>query len=402
MSAPDNIYKYITTEGKIFGEKARRFTMLEYLQKSTGVFNASGMLSKAQVKEMKKRAQTGDKNIWHGFISFDEEHSEQIDHPVKCIELVKQTFNEFFKDAGFDPSNMDLICALHLDKPKHLHIHYVFWEKEPKIKNKRAAGYKYRAKGKIQMSAIDKMTERLNGYTVPDNIATISREAVKRLRYDTEYNRVYALDIVDRQLKMLAERMPKNKVLYYANKETEQYRYLIDDVVENIISTDPVLQQKVGQFYTELNEKKDKLQKIMSNYYKQRLKAEQQTMTDEPTQENTLPTIHTIEKLEWDFKRRMGNEVLRAVRYMQNNTYRYNTKIKHKTNDKNIKRNLAISNRKIQRYLTSFLGSIADIFDNQTNTYSQRLNEIEQEETDAEQQEAEEQTERQKYNNWYK
>lgn len=68
MSGADNIYKYITTEGKIFGEKAQRFTMLEYLQKSTGVFNASGMLSKSQVKEMKRRAQTGDKNIWHGFI----------------------------------------------------------------------------------------------------------------------------------------------------------------------------------------------------------------------------------------------------------------------------------------------------------------------------------------------
>ena len=57
MSGADNIYKYITTEGKIYGEEAKKFTMLEYLQKSTGVFNQDGMLSKAQVKEMRKRAQ---------------------------------------------------------------------------------------------------------------------------------------------------------------------------------------------------------------------------------------------------------------------------------------------------------------------------------------------------------
>ena len=42
MSGADNIYKYITTEGKIFGEQAKKFTMLEYLQKSTGVFNQNG------------------------------------------------------------------------------------------------------------------------------------------------------------------------------------------------------------------------------------------------------------------------------------------------------------------------------------------------------------------------
>ena len=92
---------------------------------------------------MKKRAQSGEKNIWHGFISFNKENSEKIDTPEKCIDLLKRTFNEFFKDAGFDKDNIDLMCALHLDKPEHLHIHYVFWERAPKIKNKRAAGYKY-------------------------------------------------------------------------------------------------------------------------------------------------------------------------------------------------------------------------------------------------------------------
>ena len=49
MSGADNIYKSITTEGKIYGEEAKKFTMLEYLQKSTGVFNPNGMLKKEQV-----------------------------------------------------------------------------------------------------------------------------------------------------------------------------------------------------------------------------------------------------------------------------------------------------------------------------------------------------------------
>ncbi len=68
MSGRDNnIYKYMTAEGKIMGEETQKFTMLEYLQKSTGVFNQNGLLSKQEVKEMKKRVQSGEKNIWHGF-----------------------------------------------------------------------------------------------------------------------------------------------------------------------------------------------------------------------------------------------------------------------------------------------------------------------------------------------
>lgn len=63
MAGSDNIYKYITTEGKMLGEEVQKFTMLEYLQKSTGVFNQEGMLTKAEVKSMRKRAQTGEKNI---------------------------------------------------------------------------------------------------------------------------------------------------------------------------------------------------------------------------------------------------------------------------------------------------------------------------------------------------
>ena len=67
-----------------------------------------------------------------------------------------------------DEENIDLMCSLHLDTEHHLHIHFCFWEKEPKIKNQRAAGYKYRAKGKIQMPVIEKMVERLTFFTITD------------------------------------------------------------------------------------------------------------------------------------------------------------------------------------------------------------------------------------------
>ena len=114
----------MTTEHKITGDGSTGYTMLEYLQKCTGVFNKNGMISKEEVKAMKERLRQNKGNIWHGFISFDEENSHKIDHPDKCIELIKRNFGQFFKDAQMDEENIDLMCSLHLDTEHHLHIHF--------------------------------------------------------------------------------------------------------------------------------------------------------------------------------------------------------------------------------------------------------------------------------------
>ena len=52
MTGTKNVYRYITTEGKRAGKGAN---VLDYLQKNTGVFNGSGMLSEEEVKKMQER-----------------------------------------------------------------------------------------------------------------------------------------------------------------------------------------------------------------------------------------------------------------------------------------------------------------------------------------------------------
>ena len=71
MTGGKNVYDYITTEGKITGKKTGQITALEYLQKSTGVFNGDGMISAEQVEEMKARLKKNEGNIYHGFISLN-------------------------------------------------------------------------------------------------------------------------------------------------------------------------------------------------------------------------------------------------------------------------------------------------------------------------------------------
>lgn len=93
MTGDDNIFKYMTTEGKRTG----KFTAFEYLRKNTGVFNDKGMIPQEQVDEMKARLKENKGNIWHGFISLNEEESYKIDTPEKCIELIKRIFPTFLR-----------------------------------------------------------------------------------------------------------------------------------------------------------------------------------------------------------------------------------------------------------------------------------------------------------------
>ena len=57
MSGDKNFYRYVTTEGKQVSEKAVKFTMKDYFEKTAGVFNEKGILSKEEVKQMQLRSQ---------------------------------------------------------------------------------------------------------------------------------------------------------------------------------------------------------------------------------------------------------------------------------------------------------------------------------------------------------
>ena len=390
----------MTTEGKVYGEEATKYTMLQYLQKSTGVFNQNGMLSKADVKEIKQRARDGEKNLWHGFISFNKEDSKIIDTPEKCIVLVKKTFNTFFKDAGFNPDNMDLLCALHLDRPEHLHIHYLFFEKEPKVKNQRAAGYIYRKKGKIPFDAIEKMTERLNDYTLDDELEEKRQALIDSLIKDEAFSQAHIKDAVKKWLKELAEELPRDKPLWYASKEMKPYRYTIDLIADFVIETNPEASKANEAFKKELKEKQERLQEKMGGWYQEQAESELDRVQNLKGYEEVFvsnKSLHTVEALEWDYRRRIGNIVLRHVRDLQKETFERGKRTHYKTNDKRLKCGIRISERKIKRLNDKFFAAVIDTFLPETRLYHNRLHEIEEELEEKKKQE-EERNEREEIN----
>ena len=376
----DTIYRYMTREGKICGEHLKQLTVLEYLQKSTGVFNGDGIISKDELADMKFREQSGEKNIWHGFISFDEEHSEKIDTPQKCIELIKRTFSPFFRDAGFEPENIDLMCALHLDRPTHLHVHFCFWEKEPKIKNQRAAGYKYRAKGKIKLDAIAAMTERLNAIAISDELLAARDEVEEKFTHSTEGMTAYRHDRAARELRKLAKELPDDCVWRYGNPAMKPYRERIDEVVLKVLVSDMKVYDKYWEFDELLDKKRKELAGIMGKYYKEKLKVDDNYMNSPLGGGNVkLKEIKTIERLQWDYRRRLGDVVLHQAWLIRKNSYTYSKRFKHKANDRRLRRNILFSERRIGKGIESFLSSLASLFVEETRGYHSRLREIEEE-----------------------
>lgn len=217
----NNIYKYMTSDRKLNGENSKTETtsLINYFEKSTGVFNGDGVITQAQLADIKERAHAP-KNILHGFISLNKEMSHKIDTPEKCMRLIKRTFGEFFKDMGLDPNNVDLICALHKDKPHHPHIHFWFAVREPKCKYRKKQT-EYRHKGKIEKSVLDRMHVRLNMDIAESHPRLyISRdEALRELKKISALRDIITKDDVKEAVLELAKTIPKGNSFHYGSKD---------------------------------------------------------------------------------------------------------------------------------------------------------------------------------------
>ncbi len=364
----NNIYKYMTSDRKLNGENSKSGTrsLIEYFEKSTGVFNGDGVITQEQLKAIQKRAYEP-KNLWHGFVSLNEEMSHKIDSPEKCMRLVKRTFGEFFKDMGLDPKNVDLICALHKDKPHHLHIHFWFAEKEPKCKYRKKQT-EYRHKGKIEKSVIDKMHVRLNLYiTEPQEKLYMTRdEALRELKKISALRDIITKDEVKKAVLKLAKTIPKGASFHYGSKDMIPYREQIDKVVNKLLLYDKAARKADLRFDTELQSLRRKVNGIVAgsgehtNHYKIDPK-----------------NITLIEEIENDYKRRQGNLVLGAVKRIKPEIFQ--TKIKHKVNDRALKRRLAISHRKVGKLFDRFLSSFGGDSELLERDFTNRLQEIEEE-----------------------
>lgn len=87
--------------------------------------------------------------------------------------------------------------------------------------------------------------------------------------------------------------------------------------------------------------------------------------------------ITLIDDIENDYRRRQGNILLNTVKYIKSETFQ--TRIKHKVNDKGLKRRLAISHRKVGKLFDGLLASFGGESGLLERDFTNRLQEIEKE-----------------------
>ena len=382
MTGTKNIFDYITTEEKQTGRRTKKLTAFEYLQKTAGVFNDKGVIPKEQVAEMKARLKDNKGNIWHGFISLNEEESHKIDTPEKCIELVKRTLPQFFTDAKLGKENIDLMCALHMDRPKHLHIHFVFWEKEPKYKDK-SGRLQYRRRGRIEKKAIDNLFVRTALFLDGDRerLYKARDEAIGELRKLTHIKRVMSFnEEVQKEILALAEDLPKTGRLSYGSKDMEPYRERVDGIVRMLLSCDGRARKANLKFYQAVEKRKSGIGNICGT---QPFAFSVKNVTASEMESN-LPKYHNkidekniriVEDLEADYKRRQGNLVLNLAKYIKPELYKSK---KTKPNDKTLKRHLAVSRKIVNRACKQFFSTFGRESEMLERDFSHRLQDIEE------------------------
>ena len=147
-------------------------------------------------------------------------------------------------------------------------------------------------------------------------------EVIQSFSKSVAFEKAHFKDLAAKTLKELAKELPKDKPWFYASKEMVPFREKIDKAVDFLLSCDNNAYAAHKSFVKEMDKKEEALKGIMGKYYSNLTKNEMDFAELFPnhTDFHGVGTIHTIEKLRWDYRRRLGNIVLKKAKYIQDNT----------------------------------------------------------------------------------
>lgn len=389
LTAQYNFFSYVLNGKKI----ARNANAEEYYTRggtNGGLFNLDGAMSEGQVAEMKKRLESSKSVIWHGFISFDEETSRGFQTQENAVKFMRQTFGSFLERTHLNPKNIELYAALHLDKEHHHHIHFAFFEREPKHRDKNGVlGYTHR--GKFDARAIDNylvsanMHLSENGYeyyTARDRAMSRLREARKEIGNSVK-NADLRLALSDLRLKL-----PKEGRLQYNAAQMKELRPDIDRVAELLIASDPAANAAHKEMLVQLARVKEEVIELVKDnklaysddrrMSKQELAAAMSGDSSMSLKFVDLKNVDYFERLQADYRARVGNVVLGVCKDLSRNDYQDRCR-KHNINDRSMKINAKHRWRRRESLLQNAVRILAEVDKQQPANFIKTVQEIERE-----------------------
>ncbi|MDE6059369.1 MAG: relaxase MobL [Clostridia bacterium] len=330
LTADYNFFSYALNGSKV----VKNATAEDYFTRSNtnaGLFNLEGAMTSEQVEELRAKLKETESTIWHGFISFDEETSKGFDTQENAIKFLRQTFPSFLARTHLDPKNIELYAALH-DDTDNRHIHFAFFEKEPKRRNKNGVlGYTWR--GNIDSRAIDNYLVSANMHLDEhaDEYYSARDRALGRLKElrgeIKEKGAKGTPRTVVKALRELAEKLPKEGRLQYNAENMKDLRPIIDRVGALLIASDPesdeaykAMMQQFARIEGEV--KKLALENKLGYVNGKRLTAdEMHRIMQGDTRNKEMPVsyldmsqVDYLDRLKDDYRARVGNAVIAICR----------------------------------------------------------------------------------------
>ena len=205
--------------------------------KSSGVFDSNGLLSKQDIKALRKMLRETKSCIWDMVISFEELFGkEHLFHYEQAIGLLNNILPKFFKSANLNPKNIIWYAGLH-ENTDNRHIHISFFEKEPTFYNHRKKEYKYH-RGKIPITAVKELKLNVENYfNSPMEELKIKRkklvESLKLELADKSFDEFESSLIW--LLKDLFEEIPKEGRTSYDSENMKPFKERIDNIIALIL-----------------------------------------------------------------------------------------------------------------------------------------------------------------------
>jgi hypothetical protein len=389
LTAQYNFFSYVLNGKKI----ARNANAEEYYTRggtNGGLFNLDGAMSEGQVAEMKKRLESSKSVIWHGFISFDEETSRGFQTQENAVKFMRQTFGSFLERTHLNPKNIELYAALHLDKEHHHHIHFAFFEREPKHRDKNGVlGYTHR--GKFDARAIDNYLVSANMHLSENGYEyyTARDRAMSRLR-ETRKEIGNSVKNADLRLALsdLRSKLPKERRLQYNAAQMKELRPDIDRVAELLIASDPAANAAHKEMLVQLARVKEEVIELVKDnklaysddrrMSKQELAAAMSGDSSMSLKFVDLKNVDYFERLQADYRARVGNVVLGVCKDLSRNDYQDRCR-KHNINDRSMKINAKHRWRRRESLLQNAVRILAEVDKQQPANFIKTVQEIERE-----------------------
>ena len=230
------------------------FSYMDYAgnpEKSSGIFNQDGIMTKADKQLLRDKLRTTESNIWDLIISLETDAKDKMDTYKDAYEMVRKCLPKFLKNAGFNPDNVTWYAGLHTNTDNR-HVHISFFENEPTFYNAKKKKYCYR-KGRVSLDYINDLKADIENHF---NIDKASLIELRKILLDEVKDTIKNKPISELQnhlkpyLKRLYADIPLKGKIGYDTPNMDLIRPYVDCVTEILLASSTNREA----YYSKLNE----------------------------------------------------------------------------------------------------------------------------------------------------